>query len=82
MSVGQGACPDTVDSRGTCTNDATVVGGFRDDSQQCVTFTRPLTPGKILEDVRLYSLLSKLTIYSLHIQLMWVLVTRLSTLPI
>ena len=48
MSAGQGACPDTVDSRGTCTNDATVVEGFRDDSQQCVTFTRPFTPGKIL----------------------------------
>ncbi|XP_064398268.1 protein Skeletor, isoforms B/C-like isoform X4 [Halichondria panicea] len=37
----QGACPDTV--RG-CTDDATLVSGFRDDTQQCVTFTRPFTP--------------------------------------
>ena len=43
---GVGACPDTEDSSGTCTNHVTLVGGFSEDGQQCVTFTRNFAAGK------------------------------------
>ena len=44
--AGVGACPDTMDSSGTCTNDVTDVTGFVRDGQQCVAFTRPFTTSK------------------------------------
>jgi hypothetical protein len=43
---GEGACPDTEDSSGTCTDDVTLVGGVSVDGQQCVTFTRNFAAGK------------------------------------
>ena len=46
--AGVGACPDTMDSSGTCTNDVTDVTGFVRDGQQCVAFTRPFTTSKRL----------------------------------
>ena len=46
--AGVGACPDTMDSSGTCTNDVTDVTGFVRDGQQCVAFTRPFTTSKSL----------------------------------
>jgi hypothetical protein len=42
---GEGACPDTEDSSGTCTDDVTPVGGFSADGQQCVIFTRNFAAG-------------------------------------
>ena len=44
--AGVGACPDTMDSSGTCTNDVSDVTGFVRDGQQCVAFTRPFTTSK------------------------------------
>ena len=41
--AGVGACPDTLDSRGTCTNDVTEVTGFVSNGQQCVSFVRPFS---------------------------------------
>ena len=46
--AGMGACPDTMDSSGTCTNDVTDVTGFVRDGQQCVGFTRPFATCKRL----------------------------------
>ena len=46
--AGVGACPDTMDSSGTCTNDVTDVTGFVRDGQQCVAFTRPFSTSKRL----------------------------------
>ena len=43
---GEGACPDTEDSSGTCTNDVTLVEGFKDNGQQCVVFSRNFAAGK------------------------------------
>ena len=44
-SNGLGACPDTLDSSGSCTNDAYNVSGSITDGVQCVSFTRNLTTG-------------------------------------
>ena len=44
--AGMGACPDTMDSSGTCTNDVSDVTGFVRDGQQCVAFTRPFSTSK------------------------------------
>ena len=44
--AGVGACPDTMDSSGTCTNDVSNVTGFVADGQQCVAFTRPFSTCK------------------------------------
>ena len=46
--AGMGACPDTMDSSGTCSNDVTDVTGFVADGQQCVAFTRPFSTCKRL----------------------------------
>ena len=44
---GSGACPDTVDTTvGSCSNDVTDVSGFVQEGQQCISFTRPFSPGK------------------------------------
>lgn len=40
-----GACPDTWDIRGGCTNDLTNVTGFRRDRFQCVSFSRLMDTG-------------------------------------
>ena len=45
--AGVGACPDTLDSSGTCTNDVTLVRGFSEDGQQCVVFSRNFAAGKL-----------------------------------
>ena len=45
-SDGVGACPDILDSSGSCTNDAYDVEGSITDGVQCVSFTRNLTTGK------------------------------------
>ena len=37
---GEGACPDEMDSSGSCTNDISNITGFVTDGQQCVSFTR------------------------------------------
>ena len=42
---GVGACPDTLDLSGTCTNDVTLIQGFRQDGQQCVVFSRNFDAG-------------------------------------
>ena len=44
--AGLGACPDTLDSSGTCTNDISDVSGSVADGKQCVSFTRPLSTCK------------------------------------
>ena len=40
---GTGACPDTDDSRGSCTNDVALVQGWKENGQQCVIFSRNFT---------------------------------------
>ena len=45
---GVGACPDTVDSRGVCTNDVALVQGWKENGQQCVVFSRNFTSGQTL----------------------------------
>ena len=45
---GVGACPDTVDSRGGCTNDVALVQGWKENGQQCVVFSRNFTSGQTL----------------------------------
>ncbi len=37
---GEGACPDTLDISGNCTNDVYNVEGSVEDGVQCVSFTR------------------------------------------
>ena len=37
---GEGACPDTLDISGNCTNDVYNVEGSVEDGIQCVSFTR------------------------------------------
>ena len=44
--AGVGACPDMLDSSGTCTNDITLGGGFSEEGQQCVVFSRNFAAGK------------------------------------
>ena len=44
--AGVGACPDTMDSSGTCSNDVSEVTGFIRNGQQCVAFTRPFSTCK------------------------------------
>ena len=44
--AGVGACPDTMDSSETCSNDVSNVTGFVADGQQCVAFTRPFSTCK------------------------------------
>ena len=39
-------CPDTVDSRGTCSNNVLGVRGVTTSRQQCVSFSRPFTTGE------------------------------------
>ena len=52
---GTGACPDTVDTTTgrNCTNDVSDVSGFIQDGQQCISFTRPFTPGEVLFKIAL-----------------------------
>ncbi|XP_064398586.1 protein Skeletor, isoforms B/C-like [Halichondria panicea] len=38
--AGAGACPDTLDLRGGCTNDVFDISGSRVDTKQCVAFSR------------------------------------------
>ena len=38
--AGVGACPDTLDSSGKCTNDVTDVSGSVTDGKQCVSFVK------------------------------------------
>ena len=46
--AGQGACPDTEDTTvGSCSNDVTLVEGFRENGQQCVVFSRNYAAGQI-----------------------------------
>ena len=44
--AGVGACPDTLDSSETCTNDIMDVSGSVTNGQQCVSFTRPFSTSK------------------------------------
>jgi len=44
--AGIGACPDTLDSSGNCTNDVTDVAGSITNGQQCVSYTRPFSTCK------------------------------------
>lgn len=44
--AGQGACPDTLDSRGSCSNDVTLVTGLKKDGQQCVVYSRKFAAGQ------------------------------------
>ena len=52
-----GACPDTVDSRGGCTNDVVLVQGWKENGQQCVVFSRKFTSGQTLSLCLSHSLL-------------------------
>ena len=38
-------CPDTLDSRGTCANNVTVMSGESLNRLQCVSFIRPFETG-------------------------------------
>ena len=42
---GVGVCPDTLDSRGTCADNVTVVSGYSFNRKQCVSFIRPFETG-------------------------------------
>ena len=42
---GVGACPDEMDSSGSCTNDVSDVSGWKENGQQCVVFTRRFATG-------------------------------------
>ena len=55
---GSGACPDTVDTTTgrTCTNDVSDVSGTVSEGQQCISFTRPFSPGKLyLNSICMYN---------------------------
>ena len=42
---GVGACPDSLDSSGACSNDATLISGSINGREQCVVFSREFTAG-------------------------------------
>ena len=54
--AGVGVCPDTEDSSGTCTNDVNLLGGFSENGQQCVAFSRNFAAGKLDHHLFLLSL--------------------------
>ncbi len=39
--TGQGACPDTDNNAGPCTDDVFNISGTKEDGVQCVTYSRP-----------------------------------------
>ena len=47
---GSGACPDTVDATtgSACINDVSDISGFVEEGQQCISFTRPFNPSKLV----------------------------------
>ena len=44
--AGEGACPDVMDSSGSCTNDVFSIEGSVNNGIQCVSFTRNFTTSK------------------------------------
>ena len=49
-----GACPDEMDSSGSCTNDVSDVSGWKENGQQCVVFTRRFATGEHRIGLSLY----------------------------
>ena len=54
---GEGACPDEMDSSGSCTNDISNITGFVTDGQQCVSFTRQFSTCKEVNIMSWFSFL-------------------------
>ena len=55
---GVGACPDTEDSSGECSNNVALLQGWKENGQQCVVYSRNFTAGELNHETHLSVCLS------------------------